>query len=56
MKKDNLMDHVPIPYRISEWGDTPEIIYSCPKCGQTFQFYADNEKFCHNCGRELPLN
>lgn len=53
MKKDNLIDHVPIPYRIAEWGDTPEIVYGCPKCGETFQFYADNEKFCHNCGHKI---
>lgn len=53
MKKDNLVDHIPVPYKISEWGNPPEIVYSCPKCGETFHFYADQEKFCHNCGHKI---
>ena len=53
MKKDNLVDHVPVPYKISEWGNPPEIVYSCPKCGETFHFYSDQEKFCHNCGHKI---
>lgn len=53
MKKDNLVDHIPVHYKISEWGNPPEIVYSCPKCGETFHFYSDQEKFCHTCGHKI---
>lgn len=44
----------PIPWRLSQWGSGTEIIYKCPSCATSFNFYGNNELFCHNCG--TPIN
>lgn len=38
---------------ISDYGEAPDIIYKCPRCGISFAFYRDKEHFCHNCGQEI---
>ena len=43
----------PYPERISQWNNMDEIIYQCPTCGTSFNFYGDNEFYCHNCGEEI---
>lgn len=43
----------PIPTRISNWSPGTEIVYCCPKCGTSFAFFRDDEKFCHNCGLRI---
>lgn len=43
----------PIPNRLSDWGDRTEIIFQCPKCGQEFNIYGNQEKYCHSCGTKL---
>lgn len=35
---------------ISDYSEAPDIIYKCPRCGISFVFYRDKERFCHNCG------
>ena len=46
----------PIAQRISQWNDKREIIYKCPNCFISFNFYGHKEHFCHNCGQEINWN
>ena len=43
----------PVPYQLSQWDSRRQIFYRCPICGQDFRFYAELEKFCHNCGNKI---
>ena len=51
--KDFIDPHLPIPFRISDWDNGDRILYQCPKCRASFQFFGDLEKYCHNCGRKI---
>lgn len=54
MKKSDFIDpHLPIPFRISNLDNGDKILYQCPKCRTSFQFFGDQEKYCHNCGRKI---
>ena len=44
---------IPKIQRISQWGSATELIYECPECGTSFNFYGDAEHFCHNCGNKI---
>ena len=43
----------PVPYKLSDWGDRRDIIYKCPVCTQSFKFFGQYEKYCHNCGVKI---
>lgn len=50
----NFIDpHLPVPFCISDWDNGDRILYRCPGCGTSFQFFGDLEKYCHNCGRKI---
>lgn len=49
MKKNK---YRPTAERLSDWDSKTQIIYMCAKCGTSFGFYGEKEKFCHNCGLE----
>lgn len=52
--KDFIDPNLPIPFRISDWDNgNRRILYQCPKCRASFQFFGDLEKYCHNCGRKI---
>lgn len=53
MPKDFIDQHLPIPFRISAWDNGDRILYQCPKCRASFQFFGDSEKYCHNCGIKI---
>lgn len=46
----------PVPGRLSQWGIGTEIIYKCPSCGTSFNFYGNKELFCHHCGISINWN
>lgn len=46
-------EHSPIPIRISDLDAKNKIVYCCPKCGEVFSFYRDEEQFCHKCGNQI---
>ncbi len=46
----------PTAKRLSQWGSATEVIYACPKCKCSFDFYGADEHFCHNCGKEIDWN
>lgn len=54
--KDFIDSHLPIPFRISDWDNGDRILYQCPKCRASFQFFGDLEKYCHNCGKKSSGN
>ena len=41
--KDFIDSHLPIPFRISDWDNGDRILYQCPKCRASFQFFGDSE-------------
>ena len=51
--QDFIDPNLPIPFRISDWDNGDRILYQCPKCCASFQFFGDLEKYCHNCGRKI---
>lgn len=46
---------IPIATVISSW-NRKEIIYSCPRCGQSFRQFGNKELFCHHCGLAIDWN
>lgn len=53
MPKNFIDPNLPIPFCISAWDNGDRILYKCPKCRASFQFFGDLEKYCHNCGRKI---
>ena len=43
----------PMIETISNWGSGTEVLYQCRKCGTSFRFLSDHEKYCHNCGTSV---
>ena len=42
----------PIPERIASFPNR-QIIYLCPNCRTSFQFFGPSELFCHHCGQPI---